>query len=57
VINSPEVHLVIKISHAEVEHKNLFIFSYKNQADSSKIQNKSYQMISSVPLCNIWCGA
>jgi hypothetical protein len=30
IVNSPEVHFVIKRSHAEVEQKNLFIFSYKN---------------------------
>jgi hypothetical protein len=30
VINSPEVHFGIKRQHAEVGHKNLIIFSYKN---------------------------
>jgi phage gp36-like protein len=29
IINSPEVHLGIKRSDAEVEHKNLFIFTTK----------------------------
>jgi hypothetical protein len=28
-INSPEVHFDINIQHAEVGHKNLIIFSYK----------------------------
>jgi hypothetical protein len=36
MINSPEVHLDITRSHAEVEHKNLFIFSsLKNGASQS----------------------
>jgi hypothetical protein len=30
VINSSEVHFGIKRQHAEVGHKNLIIFSYKN---------------------------
>jgi hypothetical protein len=30
VINSPEVNFGITRSHAEVEYKNRFIFSYKN---------------------------
>jgi hypothetical protein len=33
VVNSPKVHFVIKRSHAEVGHKNLIIFSYKNHLD------------------------
>jgi hypothetical protein len=30
VINSPGVYLDINKKHAEVEHKNIIIFSYKN---------------------------
>jgi hypothetical protein len=37
MINSPEVHLGITRSHAEVKHKNLFIFSYKNHLDRNSI--------------------
>jgi hypothetical protein len=33
VINSPEVHFGIKRQHAEVGHKNLIIFIYKNHLD------------------------
>jgi phage gp36-like protein len=40
VINSPEVHLGIKESHAEVEHKNLIIFIYKNHLDRFSINTK-----------------
>jgi hypothetical protein len=29
MINSLEVHLGIERSHAEVEHKNIFLFYYK----------------------------
>jgi hypothetical protein len=38
VINLPEVYLDIKGPHAEVGHKNIFIFSYKNHLD--RICNK-----------------
>jgi hypothetical protein len=30
VINSPDVYIGIEIPHAEVGHKNIIIFSYKN---------------------------
>jgi hypothetical protein len=33
VINSQKVHFGIKRLHAEVGHKNLIIFSYKNHLD------------------------
>jgi hypothetical protein len=33
VINSPEVHFGIRVQHAEVGHKTLTIFSYKNHLD------------------------
>jgi hypothetical protein len=33
VINSPEVHFGITRRNAEVGHKNLIIFSYKNYLD------------------------
>jgi hypothetical protein len=40
MVNSLEVHLGIKISHAEVLHKNLFIFSYKNHVGRFIINTK-----------------
>jgi hypothetical protein len=40
MINSPEVHLGIARSHAEVEHKNLIVFSYKNHLDRLSINKK-----------------
>jgi hypothetical protein len=33
VINSPKVHFGITRYHAEVGHKNLIMFSYKNHLD------------------------
>jgi hypothetical protein len=40
MINSPEVYFGIKIQHAEVGHKNLIIFIYKNHLDSFCINRK-----------------
>jgi hypothetical protein len=40
VIHSPEMHFGRKRLHAEVEHKNLFIFSYKNHLDPLYINTK-----------------
>jgi hypothetical protein len=40
VINSQKVHFGIKREHAEVEHKNLFILSYKNHLDRFCINRK-----------------
>jgi hypothetical protein len=42
MVHSPEVHLGIKISHAEVEHKSLFIFNYKNHLDRFIINTKQF---------------
>jgi UDP-N-acetylglucosamine pyrophosphorylase len=42
VINSAEVHLGITRSHAEVEHKNIIIFSYKNHLDRYIINTKQF---------------
>ena len=42
VINSLEMHLGIKRSHAEVEYKNLIIFSYKNHLDRFSINTKQF---------------
>jgi hypothetical protein len=42
MINSPEVHLNIKRSHAEVVHKNLIIFSYNNHLDIFSINTKQF---------------
>jgi hypothetical protein len=40
VINSPEMSLGIQRSHAEVGHKNVFIFSYKNHLGRSRLNTK-----------------
>jgi hypothetical protein len=42
VINSPDVHFGIKIQHAEVGHKNLIIFSYKNYLDRFYRKRKQF---------------
>jgi hypothetical protein len=42
VINSPEVLFGIKIPHAEVGHKNIIIFSYKNHLDIFCIKGKQF---------------
>jgi hypothetical protein len=42
VINSPEVYFGIKRPHAEVGHKNLIIFSYKNHLDRFCINRKQF---------------
>jgi hypothetical protein len=42
MINSPEVRLSIKRSLAEVEHKNLVSFSYKNHLDRLSINRKQF---------------
>jgi hypothetical protein len=42
MINSSEVHLGTRRSHAEVEHKNLFIFSYTNHLDRFRINTKQF---------------
>jgi hypothetical protein len=42
MINSPEVHLGIARSHAEVEHKNLFIFIYKNHLGRNNLNTKQF---------------
>jgi hypothetical protein len=42
VINSPEVYFGIKRQHAEVGHKNLIIFSYKNHLDRFSINRKQF---------------
>jgi hypothetical protein len=40
VVNSPEVQLGITRPHAEVGHKNVIIFSYKNHLDRFCINGK-----------------
>jgi hypothetical protein len=42
VINSPEVYFGIKRQHAEVGHKNIIIFSYKNHLDRFCIKIKQF---------------
>jgi hypothetical protein len=42
VINSLDMHLGIARSHAEIEHKNLIYFSYKNQLDRFRINTKQF---------------
>jgi hypothetical protein len=39
-ITSPEEQLGITRQHAEVGHKNIFIFSYKNHLDRFYIKGK-----------------
>jgi hypothetical protein len=41
-IHSPEVHFGIKRQHAEVGHKNLIIFSYKNHVNGFYINEKQF---------------
>jgi hypothetical protein len=36
------MHLGIARSHAEIEHKNLIYFSYKNQFDRFRINTKQF---------------
>jgi hypothetical protein len=42
VINSPEVYFGISKQHAEVGHKNLIIFSYKNHLGRFSIARKQF---------------
>jgi hypothetical protein len=42
VINSPEVHLGIAKQHAEVGHKNIIIFGYKNYLGRSCRKGKQF---------------
>jgi hypothetical protein len=42
VINSPDVYFGITRPHAEVGHKNLIIFSYKNHLDRFCIKRKQF---------------
>jgi hypothetical protein len=42
VINSPEVHFGINRPHAEVGHKNIISFSYKNHLDRFFINEKQF---------------
>jgi predicted NUDIX family NTP pyrophosphohydrolase len=42
VINSPEVYFGIKRQHAEVGHKNVIVFSYKNHLDKFFINIKQF---------------
>jgi hypothetical protein len=42
VIKSPEVHLGISRPHAEVGHKNIIIFSYKNHIGRFYITRKQF---------------
>jgi hypothetical protein len=44
VINSPDEHLGIKRLHTKVEHKNLFIFSYKNNLNRFNISTKQFMI-------------
>jgi predicted NUDIX family NTP pyrophosphohydrolase len=42
VINSPKVYFGIKRQHAEVGHKNVIVFSYKNHLDKFFINIKQF---------------
>jgi hypothetical protein len=54
MINSPEVYLGITRQLAEVGHKNIIIFSYKNHLDRFCMENNSYKKIYIITLCNFW---
>jgi hypothetical protein len=55
VINSPEVQLGTTRPHAEVGHKKIIIFSYKNQLDRFCIKGKQFiKNIYIITLCNFW---
>jgi hypothetical protein len=58
VIKSPNVQLGITRTHAEVGHKNIIIFSYKNHLDRFCIKGKkSYKKIYIITLCIFGTGA
>jgi hypothetical protein len=42
VINSPDVYLAITRQHAQVGHKNINIFSYKNHLGRFCINGKQF---------------
>jgi 3-methyladenine DNA glycosylase Mpg len=42
VINSPEMYLVIARQHAQVGHKNINIFNYKNYLGRFCINGKQF---------------
>jgi hypothetical protein len=53
MINSPQVHLGITSSHAEVENKNLIIFSSKNHLDRFSLNTEQFIIkIYTATLCN-----
>jgi hypothetical protein len=55
MINSPEVCFDITREHAQVGHKNINIFSYKNPlAVSLEKENNLYKTIYCITLCNFW---
>jgi hypothetical protein len=55
VINSTGVYLGITRQHAQVGHKNINVFSYKNHLGRFCINgNNSYKKIYFITLCNFW---
>jgi hypothetical protein len=42
MVNPPKMNLGITRSHARVEHKNIFIFCYKNHLDKFIIKTKQF---------------
>jgi hypothetical protein len=55
VINSPEMYLGITRQHAQVGHKNINMFSYKNHLGRFCINGKhSYKKIYFITLFNVW---
>jgi hypothetical protein len=55
MINSPEVCFDITRQHAQVGHKNINIFSYKNHLGRFCINGKQFiKKIYNITLCNFW---
>jgi hypothetical protein len=55
MINSQEVGFDITRQYAQVGHKNINIFSYKNHlAVSAEMGNNLYSKIYFITLCNFW---
>jgi hypothetical protein len=55
MINSPEVCFDITRQHAQVGHKNINSFSYKNHLGSfAEKENNLYKKIYFITLCNFW---
>jgi 3-methyladenine DNA glycosylase Mpg len=55
MLNSPEVFFGLTRQHAQVGHKNINIFSYKNHLGRFYIKGKQFiNKIYCITLCNVW---